>query len=138
MGQSQGKGQAFKFVLKFLFLVFLVVPFSFIVFYLFFDNPLSLLFVPPLFVIIISVKAILTGDSFWETPLDNLTIFPIHYAEGELRLERRWKATYTLILINVSIHYALVILGHNWHEKVVDYLSFFPEKLHLWNLLISP
>lgn len=136
--RAKEKGTQLKFILKFLFLVFFVAPFVYVIFFLIFDNPLSLLLFPPLIVIIIWVKAIIAGDSFWETLLDNITVFPIKYAEDELRLERRWNATYTLILINVSIHYALVILGNNWHETVIDYLSFFPGKLHLWNFLISP
>lgn len=135
---AKERGAQFKFVLKFLFLVFFVAPFVYVVFSLVFHNLLFLLVIPPLIVIIIWVKAILTGDSFWETLLDNTIIFPTEYAEDALQLERRWNATYGLILINVIIHYALVILGNNWHETVVDYLSFFPGKLHLWNLLISP
>lgn len=93
---------------------------------------------PAIVALFIWLKAIFSDESFLDTLRDYLTIFPIEYAEGELRVERQLRATHVLILINVGIHYALAILDGPYRETVLDNLSFLPEKPHSWNLLLSP
>lgn len=93
---------------------------------------------PSLFVVFILIKSIYTGDTIFETLRDLFTFIPVHYSEGEWLPERQLRATHVLILINVAIHYTLLVFGSSAREAVMNNLCFVPEKLHLWNHLLSP
>ncbi len=127
-----------KYVLKAFLLAFFAIPLIWAAFEIFFSSYLFLLLAPAVLVFFIWVKAILSDESFFATLADSVTIFPTKYAEGEIGLERQLRATHVLILINVGIHYGLVLLGESCRETVLKYLVFFPHKMYFWNILISP
>ena len=127
-----------KYVLKVFLLAFFALPLVGIAFVIVSQSIFLFFIIPVILVVFIWIKAILSEESFLNTLLDNITIFPAQYAEGELKLERQLRATHVLILINAAIHYTLVILGESCQETIREYFMFLPEKMYLWNLLISP
>lgn len=95
-------------------------------------------FAPVILFIFIWLKAIISDESFLDTLRDYFTLIPVDYSEGEWWGERGFCATYVLILINVAVHYALVILGAPYREAIIDALCFVPGKPQVWNMLLSP
>ncbi len=97
---------------------------------------LRYIILPALFFLFVAFKSIEKGDTFWETFKNYCTFVPFDYLEKESLLEKKFNATYALILINVIIHYGTDLF---WDREIVaSYFSFLPEKLHFWNLIISP
>lgn len=124
-----------KYVLKILLLTALAIPLLKIISEVIF---LMWFLLPSLIVVLILIQSIYTGDTIFDTVRDYFTFIPIHYPEGEWMPERQLRATYILILINVAVHYILPIFGSSVKQAVIDHLSFFPEKIYFWNLLLSP
>jgi len=102
-------------------------------------GPLFLLFSLPAIIIgFVYAKSLLEDKSFFEVLKDYVTIIPYKYVEKESYFEKRLNATYALILINVLIHYGILLAGTDFQDLIFEYLSFFPDRWHLWNLVISP
>ncbi|RFT14960.1 MAG: Rhomboid family protein [Candidatus Saccharicenans subterraneus] len=94
--------------------------------------------IPTLFLGYVMIKSIERGDSFLDTLRDYCTFVTFDYVERESLLEKRFNATYALILINVAIHYGLELLGPQARSEAVLNLAFLPLRLHPWNLLLGP
>ena len=115
-----------------------------LLFFTFFDllirllNILFVIILPSLFLGFILLKSIDTGRGFLDTLRDYCTFIPVHYAEGESLLERRFNATYALILINVLIHYLIELWGPQTRELVASYFACLPGHLKIWNVALSP
>lgn len=93
---------------------------------------------PALFLGYVFIKSIERGDSFLDTLRDYCTFVPFDYVERESLLEKRFNATYALILINVVIHYGLVLLGPQARSEAELNLAFLPLRFHPWNFVFSP
>lgn len=126
-----------NYVLKIFLLTVLAIPLLAMVLFFLEVFFLFWVFLPSLFVVFILIRSIYTGDTVLDTIRDLLTFIPIRYSEGEWLPERKLRATHVLILINVAIHYALIVFGPSVREAVVENLSFVPERLHLWNVPLS-
>jgi len=115
-----------------------------LLFFLFFDllinffSFLLIIILPTLFLGFVLLKSIETHRGFLDTLRDYCTFIPIHYAEGESLLERRFNATYALILTNVFVHYAIELLGPHFRELVESYFACLPDHLEIWNVALSP
>lgn len=93
---------------------------------------------PALFLGYVFIKSIERGDSFLDTLRDYCTFVPFDYVERESLLEKRFNATYALILINVAIHYGLELLGPKARLNAVLNLAFLPLRFNPWNFVLSP
>jgi len=91
-----------------------------------------------IFIFYVVSKALISGDGLIETLFDQLTFIPTEYPAGEKIFEKRFNATYSLILSNVLIHYVLRALDPGTMERIYSLFCFIPEELHVWNLIISP
>lgn len=91
-----------------------------------------------IFIFYVVSKALISGDGLIETLFDQLTFIPVEYPAGEKIFEKRFNATYSLILSNVLIHYVLRALDPGTMERIYSLFCFIPEELHVWNLLVSP
>jgi len=138
--QSLWKQQK-RYVLKTIILTLALFPFffAFFNFLQLAESPiLSLLLFSLIFIFYVLAKALITGEGFIRTFLDQLTFIPVEYPAGEKIFEKRFNATYGLILSNVFIHYALRALDPGTMERIYSLFCFFPEELHVWNLVVSP
>lgn len=113
-----------------LFLAYVLLHFLFNIFWV--------IALPALFFCFIWIKAISTENTFLESLRDYCTFIPYEYLEKESLLEKKFNATYALILINVAIHYGIEIFGTQARDVVTSYLAFFPDHLHFWNIFLSP
>ncbi|MCX8159986.1 MAG: rhomboid family intramembrane serine protease [Candidatus Saccharicenans sp.] len=93
---------------------------------------------PALFLGYVLIKSIERSDSFLETLRDYCTFAPFDYVEREGLLERKFNATYALILVNVIIHYGIELLGPQAWVAATTNLAFLPLRFQLWNFVLSP
>jgi membrane associated rhomboid family serine protease len=138
--QSLWKQQK-RYVLKTIILTLALFPFffAFFNFLQLAESPiLRLLLFSLIFIFYVLAKALISGEGFIRTFLDQLTFIPVEYPAGEKIFEKRFNATYGLILSNVFIHYALRALDPGTMERIYSLFCFFPEELHVWNLVVSP
>lgn len=126
-----------RYILKVLVLTIIAVPLMQAAMAIYWFTLLPF-FAPVILVMFIWLKAIISDESFLDVLRDNFTFIPVEYSEKEWWGERRLYATHVLILINVAIHYVLVILGEPSREAIINALSFVPENLQAWNVIISP
>lgn len=128
-----------KFVLQTLATGLVFIPF--ILFITLFTSSFGLfsyLFLTMVFFLFIFAKSLIQDTSFLETLKDYCTFLHFEYVADEPLWEERLTITYVLIIINVFIHYGLLILGEKAINFAHDYLLFLPEKIQPWNLFISP
>jgi len=138
--QSLWKQQK-RYVLKTIILTLALFPLFFVFFDFFQDvhGPIvSLVLFSLVLIFYVVTKALISGEGFIRTFLDQLTFIPVEYPAGEKIFEKHFNATYALILSNVFIHYVLRALDLGTMERIYSLFCFIPEELHVWNLLVSP
>lgn len=95
-------------------------------------------FLPIVFILYLWFKSIQSGDRFRDLLKEQITLMPIPYAEGGKKLFIP-KATILLVLTNILIFYFFMILSTLRDlEFMAANLSFLPDKITWWNILVSP
>jgi len=87
---------------------------------------------------LIKIRMIMSGETFKQTLLDYITFLPSSYTEKEWTYDRKIQATYIIIMINVLIHYLLLLGSKELHIEVIRSFKFLPGYDHFYNYLLSP
>jgi len=129
------------YIVKSLVLGIFLIP-GFFTIYIIFRYMFGIVFfylsLPAVIIGYVYIRSLIEEKSFFDVLRDYVTLVPYDYVEKESYFEKRLNATYALILINVLIHYGILLAGPDFRNLVLEYFSFFPDRLHLWNLVISP
>ncbi len=129
------------FIIKSIFIGVLLIPGIYLIFKtlrFLFGPVFFYLSVPALIIGFLFIKSIVQERGFFEILFDYITVVSFDYVEQESYFEKRFNATYALIIINIIIHYMVFLAPPNLIIKIFEYFSFFPKKVELWNILLSP
>lgn len=96
-----------------------------------------LLFLPFFFFSYVWMKSLQSGERVQDILREHITFIPIPYAEGRGKTFIP-RATILLILLNVLLYYLVGLASEADAAVIIRNLSFLPEHVSLWNILLSP
>jgi membrane associated rhomboid family serine protease len=126
---------AVKFIIKAIFVIILVYIFGKV---FFFFKTWIFLFAPAAIFTFLWGRSMLKNEPIINVLKDYITFIPIIHSDDQWKGERRIRVTYFLILINVFIHYAILLFVPESRTSIIEAFMFLPQTSDPLHGIISP
>ncbi len=126
---------AVKFIIKAIFVIIFVYIFDRI---FFFFKTWIFLFAPVAIFAFLWGRSILKNEPIINVLKDYITFIPIIHSDDQWKGERKIRVTYFLILINVVIHYAILLFAPGSRTSIIESFMFLPQTPEPLHGIISP